>query len=83
MAAGRGASPWKREGKSGSDPVSPGSYGGWYKFRSPPSKYPTTSQQHKIGAAGRKTGATCKGKSGAEFRKCRHEIMAEVFGLAK
>ena len=54
MAAGKAMSRWVKLGKSGSDPVAPGSYGGYVKMRNPPSAYPTTAQQHKIGDGGRK-----------------------------
>jgi hypothetical protein len=73
MAAGKAASRWVKLGKQGSDPVAPGSYGGYVKMRNPPKGYPTTDIQRKIGAGGRAMGSACKGKSGAEFRKCRHE----------
>jgi len=73
MAGGKGYSPWAKLGHQGSDPVAPGSYGGWVKMRKPPSGYSTTDIQHKIGAGGRAMGVACKGKSGAEFHKCRHE----------
>jgi len=73
MAGGKSYSPWVKLGRQGSDPVAPGSYGGWVKMRKPTRSYPTTSIQKSIGAGGRAVGAACKGKSGAEFRKCRHE----------
>ena len=73
MAAGKAFSPWVKLGKQGSDPVAPGSYGGYVKFRRPPSAYPTTDIQKKIGAGGRAMGEKCKGKTGAAFRACRHE----------
>lgn len=76
MAAGKAASPWVKLGHQGSDPVSPGSYGGYVKMRKPPRSYPTTDIQKKIGEGGRKMGVACKGKSGAAFRDCRHK---EVF----
>ena len=73
MAAGKAFSAWAKLGKQGSDPVAPGSYGGYVKMRKPPSAYPTTEIQKKIGAGGRAMGVACKGKKGAEFRVCRHE----------
>lgn len=73
MAAGKAQSRWVKLGQSGSDPVAPGSYGGYVKMRKAPGAYPTTDIQRKIGSGGRAMGAACKGKSGAEFRKCRHE----------
>jgi hypothetical protein len=76
MAGGKAASRWVKLGHQGSDPVSPGSYGGYVKMRNPPSGYPTTAQQHKIGEGGRKMGIACKGKTGAAFRECRHENVA-------
>lgn len=76
MAAGKAFSPWARLGKQGSDPVSPGSYGGYIKMRKPPSAYPTTAQQRKIGEGGREMGKNCKGKTGAAFRECRHQYVA-------
>jgi len=75
MAAGKAYSPWAKEGKAGSDPLAPGSYAGWMKRRKPPKAYPTTAQQKKIGELGRQVGLKCKGKKGAEFRACRHEIL--------
>jgi hypothetical protein len=72
MAGGRSMSRWVKLGKSGSDPVAPGSYGGYVKMRLPPKAYSTTSIQHSIGEGGRKMGAACKGKTGAQFRECRH-----------
>ena len=76
MAAGKAFSSWVKLGKQGSDPISPGSYGGWVKLRRPPKRYPTTAQQKAIGSKGRDMGIKCKGKKGADFRKCRHEILA-------
>ena len=73
MAAGKAYSPWVKLGKQGSDPIAPGSYGGWVKMRKPPKGYKTTSVQKAIGDGGRAVGEKCKGKKGAEFRKCRHE----------
>lgn len=74
---------WVRPGTQGGDPVAPGSYGQYLYMRSAPTHRKTTSQQHKVGGAGRDVGAKCKGKKGAEFRKCRHEVMASVFGVPK
>lgn len=73
MAGGKAVSRWVKLGKQGSDPVAPGSYGGYVKMRNAPSAYPTTSIQHQIGAGGRAMGLKCKGKVGADFRACRHE----------
>lgn len=72
MAGGKAMSRWVKLGKQGSDPVAPGSYGGYVKMRNAPSAYSTTSIQHSIGEGGRKMGAACKGKTGAQFRECRH-----------
>jgi len=82
MAAGKSGWKWYKVGKTGSDPVAPGSFGGYLKPRERPSAYTTLPQQKKVGSAGRKMVA-CKGKKGGEFRKCRHNIMAEIFGFAK
>jgi hypothetical protein len=76
MAGGKAASSWVKLGHQGSDPVSPGSYGGYVKMRRPPKAYPTTAQQRKIGEGGRAMGLECKGKSGAAFRECRHKNVA-------
>jgi hypothetical protein len=76
MAGGKAASRWVKLGHQGSDPVAPGSYGGYVKMRNPPGAYPTTPQQHKIGEGGRRMGIACKGKTGAAFRECRHENVA-------
>lgn len=73
MAGGKAFSPWMRLGRQGSDPVAPGSYGGWLKMRKPPKRYTTTSIQKSIGEGGRRVGVACKGKTGAAFRQCRHE----------
>lgn len=81
MAAGKSGHKWAKPGKTGSDPVFPGSFGGYEKRRSRPSGYSTTSQQHKIGGAGREVGAKCKGKAGSDFKQCRHEVMKRAFGL--
>ena len=75
MAEGK----WQKEGKTGSTPEAPGSYGGWVKPRRTPSNYPKTVQQRKVADAGRAVGAECRGKKGAEFRTCRHKILAEQF----
>lgn len=80
MVAGHAGSKWRKEGKIGSDPIAPGSYGGYVKPRSRPSAYKKLPQQEKVGQAGRKMGG-CKGKSGSDFRECRHKIMQEVFGI--
>jgi len=73
MAAGKAFSAWAKLGRQGSDPIAPGSYGGWVKMRKPPSAYPTTDIQKRIGEGGRNVGLKCKGKKGADFRSCRHE----------
>ena len=73
MAGGKAYSPWVKLGKQGSDPVAPGSYGGYVKMRKPPKRYTTTSIQKSIGEGGRTVGEKCKGKTGAAFRACRHE----------
>ena len=75
MAEGR----WHKEGRTGSDPEAPGSYGGWVKQRRTPGKSPRTAQQMKIGVAGREVGEVCKGKTGGAFKTCRHEVMAKHF----
>lgn len=77
MAAGKAVSRWVKLGKSGSDPVSPGSYGGYVKMRYPPKSYKTTSHQHAIGNGGREMGKNCKGKTGALFRDCRHQYVSK------
>jgi len=76
MAGGKAFSPWVKLGHQGNDPVAPGSYGGWVKFRKAPSSYPTTPQQKKIGDGGRRMGKECAGKTGATFRECRHTALA-------
>lgn len=73
MAAGKAASRWVKLGKQGSDPVAPGSYGGYVKMRNAPRAYKTTDIQKRIGEGGRSVGLKCKGKKGADFRACRHE----------
>jgi len=75
MAEGK----WQKEGKTGSTPEAPGSYGGWVKPRRTPGSYPKTPQQKKVAEAGRAVGAACKGKTGSAFRTCRHEVLAEHF----
>ena len=82
MAAGKSGYKWQKTGKSGSNPSAPGSFGGYVKPRARPSAYGTTAAQHKVAAAGRETGKTCKGKKGGDFRQCRHEIMKKAFGLS-
>lgn len=80
MAGGHIVSSWERPGKAGSDPISPGSYGGYRKVRKAPKAYSTTEQQRRVAEAGRKVGATCKGKKGGEFRRCRADVMKSIFG---
>jgi len=80
MAAGKQSSPWVRKGKTGSNPQAPGSYGGYWRMRQAPRAYPTTSQQQKIGNAGRAVGEKCKGQTGSAFFKCRHEAIRSVVG---
>lgn len=75
MAGGR----WQKEGRTGSDPEFPGSYGGWVKPRRIAKVTSRTSQQKAIGEAGRAVGAKCKGKTGSEFKTCRHTVLAEHF----
>jgi len=55
-----------------------GSYRGYKYERAAPSNYPTTAQQRKIGNAGREVGKQCKGKVGADFKACKHEVLASV-----
>ena len=74
---------WGRFGSKGKDPLFPGSYGDYVYIRAAPKEYPKTAQQAKVGKAGRMVGEKCKGKKGAEFKKCRHEVMKEVFGLSE
>jgi len=62
---------WLKEGKGAS-------YRGYSYRRAAPRKYTKTAQQAKIGEAGRKVGAECKGKKGSDFRKCRHDILKGV-----
>jgi hypothetical protein len=57
-----------------------GSYRGYKYERAAPMAYPTTAKQAAIGNAGREVGKTCKGKKGAEFKACRHGVMAAKFG---
>ena len=76
MAGGKATSGWVKLGHSGSDPVAPGSYGGYVKMRKAPKYYPTTAHQHAIGAGGRAMGEACKGKKGADFRVCRSQKVA-------
>lgn len=83
MAAGKAGSKWQKIGKSGADPSAPGSYGGYVKPRTRPSGYPTTAKQRLIGSAGRRVGEECKGKEGSAFKKCRHDIMVDIFKLPK
>jgi hypothetical protein len=66
------------KGKKGAwvKPGGGGSYRGYMYMRAAPKSYPTTSQQGKVGDAGRKVGENCTGKKGAEFKKCRHEALA-------
>ena len=80
MAAGKKTSPWARKGRSGSNAQAPGSYGGYLRERKPPSGYTTTSQQKKVGDAGRAVGAKCKGQKGSQWFACRHEVLRSMFG---
>jgi len=75
MAEGK----WQKEGKTGSTPEAPGSYGGWVKPRRTPAKGTKTAQQRMIGEAGRAVGTKCKGKTGSDFRTCRHEVLDSLF----
>lgn len=78
MAAGKASSRWQKRGNAGSNPIAPGSYGGYYKERKAPKAYPTTSQQHRIGEAGRSVGKECRGKVGSDFYQCRSGVLAGV-----
>mgnify|MGYP001595139260 FL=1 len=80
MAAGKKSSPWARKGRAGSNAQAPGSYGGYLRERKPPSGYATTSQQKKIGEAGRAVGKECKGRTGGEWYNCRHGVLRGMFG---
>lgn len=40
-------------------------------------------QREKISKAGKLVSERCKGLKGKDFRKCRHDVMVEVFGLPK
>ena len=57
-----------------------GSYEGYYKVRQSPKPYPLTDQQKKVRNAGREVGKECKGKTGADFRECRADVMTKHFG---
>lgn len=63
---------WSKKGRGGS-------YKGWTKAREAPSKYARTAQQKKIAAAGRTVGKECKGKTGADFKECRIEVLEKLF----
>lgn len=78
MAAGKASSRWMRRGNAGSNPIAPGSYGGYFKERKAPKGYATTGQQHRIGDAGREVGKQCKGKTGSSFYECRSQVLAGV-----
>jgi len=52
-----------------------GSYRGYKYERAAPKDYQTTAHQKDIGSKGRQMGEKCKGKKGAEFTTCRHEVL--------
>ncbi len=70
------------KGKKGSwvKPGNGGSYRGYQYERAAPKAYKKTSGQKKVGEAGRKVGTDCKGKTGATFSQCRHDVMVSIFG---
>jgi len=72
---------WGKMGQVSGNPMFPGGYKGYTYFRDAPDSYPKTAQQEKVGRAGRLIGQKCKGKTGADFTACRHEVFREV-GLA-
>lgn len=66
---------WVRPGRSGSNPLAPGSWKDYVLVRSGPKPYAKTAQQKKIGEAGRRVGKECKGQSGSAFYECRHKAL--------
>ena len=70
---------WVKRGRRSSGQT-PGSYGDYVYERAAPKSYKTTGQQKRIGDAGREVGAKCTGKKGSEFKRCRHEVMKDIFG---
>jgi len=58
--------------------MAPGSYGKYVLIRSAPRSYPKTSQQARIGEAGRAVGKECKGKTGSAFYECRSQALSSV-----
>lgn len=60
----------------------------WIKPRephrlSPEGKAAIRPQTEKIREAGKKIKERCAGKSGAAFKTCRSEVLAEMFGKKK
>ena len=55
-------------------PGAGGSYRGYLYARAAPKDYGTTAHQKEIGNRGRQM-TKCKGKKGADFRQCRHEVV--------
>jgi len=72
---------WGKMGQVSGNSNWPGGYKGYTYFRDAPDSYPKTAQQTKVGEAGRLIGKECKGKHGADFTACRHEVFKKV-GLA-
>ncbi len=79
MAGGKTESRWFRRGRRASNPLAPGSYGGWIRERRPPSAYPDTAWQRAIADAGRDVGKACRGKRGSEWYECRSNVMRKEF----
>jgi hypothetical protein len=65
------------KGKKGvwAKPGAGGSYRGYKYERAAPKDYQTTAHQKDIGSKGRAMGVKCKGKKGADFKQCRHEVL--------
>jgi len=60
----------------------------WIKPRephrlSPEGKAAIRPQIERIKEAGKQIKEKCKGKTGTEFKKCRSEVLAELFGKKK
>lgn len=62
---------WVKPGDSSGDPAFPGSYSDYVYVRAPPSDYPKTDQQKRIGQAGRECAK--EGRSGKEIHQCIRE----------
>ena len=69
---------WVKQGAQGTESNAPGSYGGYLYMRPAPRAYPKTSQQAKIGDAGRAVRKECKGKTGPSFWACRSDVMKKM-----